>query len=380
MAFWLAIYAIFFLERGLSYSEILILYAVLNGIQMILEIPSGALADRWGRRRVLMLGALVQAIGNLLIAFGNSLSPFVIGMGLNGAAMAFISGSDAAFIYDTLKFVGRENEFKRVEGHAYMFNLLGWGAAGLLGGILAVRDISVPFILTAFASLLAFLVMAICQEPPRLHHALEVPLHASGRLMAHAWRTVRQNRLIAAAVLFNAAIIGTLLIKHKFSQPYLLMAGVDLAYFGVVYFVWLIFAAAASHFSEKIDRRLGPATYFITLPILTGLVMIYLGFFQNWVGVALILLHQYVWGSLRPQINQIINRETPTAIRATVLSIAGFGASIVYIIGVPVFGLLADHYEFMLSLKWLGLVAMLLGLPAAWLLVNKLRAGSVDSI
>jgi MFS family permease len=371
MAFWLAIYAIFFLNKGLNYSEILILYAVLNGTQTILEIPSGALADRWGRKPVLILGALQQTIGNLFIAFGDGLEFYLIGMAFNGIALAFISGSDSAFIYDTLAAVKREAEYKKIEGRAYMFNLLGWGSAGLLGSLLAERQLALPFLLTAFASFLAVMVMATCQEPPRLQNALSRQSPGMGRLLSEACRQVRKSKTIAAAIIFNAVIIGTLLVKHKFSQPYLQAAGIELKIFGLIYFVWLIGAAVASNFSFKIEKALGQKIYLYTLPLLAGLVMVYLGWKQNWFGAGLILLHQYAWGSLRPYITDIINRESAADIRASVLSIVGFGSSLVYIIGVPIFGLIADNYGFTVSLAWLGVLVLIIGLPASWFLVQQ---------
>ena len=56
MAFWLPMYAVFFLARHLDFSIILYLYAVNTIFQTVLELPSGLLADRWGRRPLLMLG------------------------------------------------------------------------------------------------------------------------------------------------------------------------------------------------------------------------------------------------------------------------------------------------------------------------------------
>jgi len=364
-AFWLPIYAVFFLTRGLDYSAILILYAVDNAFQTALEIPSGMLADRWGRKPILMIGAIIQMAGYAMIAFGNHMAWYIAAMALHGTALAFLSGSDAAFIYDSLLAAGREKEFKRIEGRAYMYNLIGWGVGGLLGGWLAVKNLSLPYILSALTSFLAFMVIATCIEPPR---AKVRPTPT--QLIKNAWGTVRSNRRVRAMIVFASLVFGFLLVSHKFSQPYLQRAGVDLGYFGIIYFIWLMGAAAASNYSERLEHLIGRRTYFLLLPFLVGGVLIYFGFYQNMLGVALALLYQFVWGSLRPQMNQVINQEVTSSVRATVLSLVGFGSAFVYILAGPLTGWMADAYDFPRALLWLGIVSLIATLVAAIVLVR----------
>ncbi len=375
LAFWLPIYVVFFQDRGLAYSAILLLYAVDNVFQTALEIPSGMLADRWGRKPVLMLGAMVQMAGYLMIAFGHSAVWYAAGMALHGSALACLSGSDAAFIYDSLAAAGREGEFKKIEGRAYMYNLIGWGAGGLLGGLLAAKSLALPYMISAMTSFLAFMIMATCVEPPHLKTH-----EAPKRLMKEAWGTVRSNGTVRAVIIFASLIFGFLLVSHKFSQPYLERAGVHLELFGIIYFVWLMGAAVASNYSESVEKFLGRRLYFILLPILVGGVLIYFGFYQNTLGIGLALLYQFVWGSLRPQINQLINQEVKSSIRATVLSMVGFGSAIIYIVVSPTIGWVADRYDFPRALLWLGIVSLVCGLAAALALLRRKLPADIPAV
>lgn len=370
--FWLPIYAVFFLARSLDYTAILILFAISNGVQTILEIPSGIMADRWGRRPVLMLGAFIHSLGYLCLAFGGELHWYLLGMVMHGAGYAFVSGSDSALIYDSLVAAGREDEFKRIEGRAYMFNLIGWGAGGLIGGFLATWDLALPYIVSAISSFLACLVMATCVEPPRRRRNISI-----SRFASDAARVIKGNRVVRAAILYSSIMFGLLYVTHKFSQPYLQRAEIDLELFGVIYFVWLMFAALSSNFSEAVEKWMGYKLYYILLPILTGGVVVYLGLYQNWGGAAIVLLYQFTWGSLRPQINQLINREVGSSMRATILSVAGFGSSIVYIIFGPVFGFWADEHGFPAALLYLGVVIMVLGTIMAAFMIKNYRTSAV---
>lgn len=372
VAFWLPIYALFFLHQGLSYSAVLLLYAVDNLLQTAVEIPSGVLADRWGRKPVLLLGAVMQAAGFFLIAFGDHIGWYILAMALHGTALAFVSGSDAAFLYDSLLAAGREREFRRIEGRAYMFNLIGWGAGGLLGGLLAAKSLALPYILSGLASVLAFFVMAVCAEPPRTETYDDAPLS----LLKDALNAVRRNGLIRSIIVYSSLIFGLLLVMHKFSQPYLERAGIGLEYFGVIYFIWLMVAAVSSNYSERVGDALGLRTYFVLLPIITGGVIIYLGLMQNVLGVAVAVLYQFVWGSLRPQMYQVINHEAETSARATLLSMSGFGMSIVYIVVAPIIGWIADRYDFPPALLILGSAVLIIGIPVAMVLTRRLRTST----
>ncbi|MCK5125761.1 MAG: MFS transporter [candidate division Zixibacteria bacterium] len=359
-AFWLSIYAVFFMDRGLDFSALLLLYVVVNGFQTLMELPSGMLADKWGRKPVMMLGALMQASGYLLIAFGDSMYWYIPGMSLAGIAHAFTSGSDSAFIYDSLVAAKREEEFKKIEGRAYMFSLIGWGAGGLLGGWIAMQNLALPYILSAMTSLMAMFIIGTCVEPPR------VQLHMTARAFIHnAWIMLRDNRRVRGIIIFSSILYGLLLACHKFSQPYLLSAGIALEVFGVIYFVWLIGAALSSNFSERIEQLLGRKTIFYLMPVLAGGAIIYLGVRQDIFGAFIALLYQFSWGALRPQMNHVINDEVASTMRATILSVAGFGSSIIYIITAPLIGEFADLYGFDNALLLLGMAILTLGLIAA---------------
>jgi MFS family permease len=369
MAFWLPIYALFFLAHKLDFSTILFLYAVDTVFQTLLEIPSGVLADRIGRRPILMLGSLAQAAGFAIIAVGGSIPLYVIGMAFHGTALAFVSGADSAFIYDTLAAAGREDEFKQVEGRAYMYNLLGWGGAGLLGGFVAEKSMAAPFVLSAITSLMAFFVIATCIEPPR-----RMIRSSMRQLTTEALAVVRRNPRVRAMIIFSSILFGLLLVGHKFSQPYLQMAGIDLKMFGVIYFVWLMFAAAASNYSDRIEKRMGPVLYFLILPVLAGLPFLYWGWRQSLLGAVLAVTHQVVWGSLRPQMAGLINSEVGASVRATVLSMAGLGSSLVYVLAALLIGSVADRQGLPAGLLYLGAAMIAAGIIAA---IPLMRRGHV---
>ena len=114
------IYALLFLDFGLEIEHFLWLNMIWAIGIVILEVPSGALADTLGRRKLLVAGGFFMIVEIALFAFaptGNVPLLFgllVVNRILSGAAEALVSGADEALAYDTLKNAGMEKSWDRV--------------------------------------------------------------------------------------------------------------------------------------------------------------------------------------------------------------------------------------------------------------------------
>ena len=110
------LYALLFLDTGLSGAQISLLFGVWSVTAFLTEVPAGALADRWSRRGVLVLGGVLQAAGFVVWTVAPGLPGFVVGFVIWGVAGAFWSGAAEALVYDELAAVGAEDSFARVNG------------------------------------------------------------------------------------------------------------------------------------------------------------------------------------------------------------------------------------------------------------------------
>jgi MFS family permease len=162
------LYALLFLDTGLSIAQISALFAVWSVTGFITEIPAGALADRWSRRGVLVLAGVLQAAGFVVWTAAPALGAFAIGFVIWGVSGALVSGASEALVHDALAEVGAEGAFARVYGWMTAAELLVQVptafAASLLfsvGGYPLVGWASVAVCLAAALLALRF------PEPPR---------------------------------------------------------------------------------------------------------------------------------------------------------------------------------------------------------------------
>jgi len=161
------LYALLFLDTGLSTAQLSALFAVWSITGFVTEIPAGALADRWSRRGVLVLAGLLQAAGFVVWTAAPAFWAFAVGFVLWGASSALVSGASEALVHDALADVGAEGAFARVYAWMTAAELLvqiptafAAGALFALGGYALVGWASVATCLGAALLALRF------PEPP----------------------------------------------------------------------------------------------------------------------------------------------------------------------------------------------------------------------
>ena len=172
LQFLMPIWVIYLTEkRGFSIEQVTLLDAPFWLALVLLEVPTGLIADRFGRRVSLLLGALTNTIGITVFAMAANYPLILLSYLVWGAAFTFYSGADAAFLFDTLKALGRQAEYARIFGRSMAFGAATGIVATLSGPLMAARtDLVVPIYASAVSTGLAFIViLGFMYEPPHSH-------------------------------------------------------------------------------------------------------------------------------------------------------------------------------------------------------------------
>ncbi|MBJ6763628.1 MFS transporter [Myxococcaceae bacterium JPH2] len=365
LSFWFPICILYYQACGLNYGEIMLLVVVQSVFQFALEVPSGVLADRWGRKNSLVVAAACKVVFLALFLVGNGLMTFVLASAVLGAHLAFESGADSAFLYDTLKELGQESEYRAHEGRSWSYRMMSMGVGSLVGGATAEVSLRLPVLLTLLGSAAALVVTLTFREPP--HHRASRE-RTSLTHMRHAATVVWTSGPIRLLVLFSSCMGAAMLTGFKFSQPYMHAAGVDLKYFGAIYFVWMASSALAARSAHRLVAWMGETMALLTIPVLLGAHYFFLAWSTSLAGVGVILASQITSGLVRPLVNDTLHRRIESFHRATVMSFAGFFQSLVLMVLSPLFGVLADRHSMSAALGAEGVFVFVSGLiPLAML-------------
>jgi MFS family permease len=154
-----------FLQQRFSPSEIAFAVAVGPIIQLLSELPTGALADLIGRGRVIAIGYFIGAISTIFIPFAWSFPLLVLTYVAFGLSESLLSGALEAMLYDTLKEQGRENDFRKVMGKNNAIYQIGLLIGTFAGGFMYIVAQWLPFIVYGLALLIAGAISLWFTEP-----------------------------------------------------------------------------------------------------------------------------------------------------------------------------------------------------------------------
>ena len=365
------IIVIFFQENGLNMQQIFILKS-LNAITVVvMEIPSGYLADRLGRRKTLLLGALLSFGGFLAYSVAHDFFMFLVAELFIGLSMSFISGADSAMLYDSLQSLERKNDYAKQEGRITSLGNFSEAAAGILGGFLAGISLRLPFIAQTGIAFIGIPAALMLWEP-KINSVLQKTT------MLSVFNTMRdtflRNRILRAYILFSAFAGMTTLTLAWFIQPYFKAIDLPLKWFGVLWTSLNISVALTALWAYKAERLISARMMLMCISIFIGGGFILLGFFEGVWGIIVLFLIYLVRGIATPVLKDYINRYTSSDVRATILSVRSFIIRIGFAVISPFLGWYTDHYDLQHALIIAGsifLFSMLTVIVVFWKSIKK---------
>jgi MFS family permease len=341
---WVPIWVVFLQRKGLSLTQVGLLEGVAWTITALLEVPTGAIADRWGRKASIAVGASLYGLAMFLI-LAEALSPaFLLGYALWNSSTAFVSGADSALLYDSLKADGRAAEAAKQSGRYAAINQASQGIASLAGAALATVDINLCFAICGFLGLAAAGLVLTIHEPPRSNEDGDSYLGYWKNLKT-AVRIAARRPVVRALVLLNATIITVpLVVYYVLLQPYSLGVGLPLAALGIVVIAVQLSTVVASWLAHRTEGRFAlTSVVAVALAVLIAAMAI-LAALPSIPSLALMLAVGLVPALLTPLLSARLNHLIPSGQRATILSLGALLFELGLAIAMPLLLAFADRF------------------------------------
>ncbi len=259
ITFWQAIWFLFF-QGKLSAAEAILLYAVYDVATTVLEVPSGYASDRLGRKKTLIVSTLAPVFAMACFVFGESFTVFALGQVLLGVGAAFVSGTDSAFLYETLEAEHRPEDIEAEELRAWRFSFSGLAVSAAIGGAVALWSYEATFVMSGVTAFLAFLIALLFTEPPRGKGAV-----TEGMRLRSIGSAFRQPVLVWLFVL-SLLMYGFSHIPFVFGQPFIQEALAEIGFkseaplvSGIVTMIMMIVSLGTSLIAPGLRRRFGLA-------------------------------------------------------------------------------------------------------------------------
>jgi MFS family permease len=347
----------FTIWAGLNYTQIFILESWFMAWIFILEIPTGAVADYFGRRVSIALSCFMNALAAVVYVSFPNFYVYLLGEFLWAIGVAFMSGAENAMIFDSLKEVKQTKKSKRVFARYGYIASIAFIIASPLGSFIAgITDLRVPMLLTAIPMVLAGIVSLTLKEPP---YKSKKERTRYINLIRKGFKLIKTNKALQILTLDASLSFFIFYFILWFYQPMAMKAGLAIVYLGFVSSGMNIYGIGLSEKIETVEKIFGKKRFLVLSFLFTGILFI-IGALTNYLPLMVVIIF-LIWGfrMARQAVQQhYINQYVPSNNRATVLSTISMIGRILVVIGNPIVGYLTD-WSFNNTLIILGGIGIL---------------------
>ena len=337
----MAIITLFWKDHiGLSLTQILLLQSIFSLATLVLDYPAGYISDRLGYRCALNIASLLGIVGWGIYTVAGSFGTVLLAEMLLGMSLAFVSGSDSAMLFETLRAEGREQGYARHEGRMNGFGQLGEAAGALLAGVIYAYAPMLPFILQVGVWIAALGVTRQLADLPR-ERTVRARSHLA-EACATASYALRDNRHLRYTILLNTVLGIASFFPVWLIQPYMQHAGVPLAWFGPVWACANLTVALCALTSHRLQQLLGDRNMVLLFVGLVAAAYFGLGATVGVWGFLFYFLLTCMRGLRGPMMLAHTQSQSPSANRAATLSLQSVSFRLLFVCTGPMVGRLAD--------------------------------------
>ncbi|MCX6556762.1 MAG: MFS transporter [Candidatus Aminicenantes bacterium] len=361
---------LYYTANGLNSTQIFTIQAAFHLVVLLLEVPSGYLADVVGRRKTLILGAIFFPLGMGVYAVGRSFAAFVCAEAVLAVSISMRSGCDSALLFDSLRQLKREGEYKRYEGRNALFARTGTAVSSVAGGLLAAVFLRLPFLVNIGSALFMPPLTVALAEPEREKRRSHEPLRDILRICRFCLREPHIRPVVLFAGLIMACNLTGVWAYFLLYQG----LGIGIGWFGVLFAAFQLAGALGGGWAHAFSERFG-ARAALLLALFSPLCFVLLGLFPSIWLLALVPANALLWNLAYPVLLERLNLAVGSDVRATVLSLASMAGSVMFIVISPLFGRLVNAFSLSAAFIALGALFLLAGAPLVAAILRHWREG-----
>ena len=354
-----AIWVLYMVYKGLPLWQIGIVEGIFHLTSFICEVPSGAMADLFGRRKVMIAGRICSAVSAIINLFSYNIFGFTIGFMISALGYNLNSGSEEALVYDSLKQAECEKEYIKVSSRLNLIIEVSQGLATFIGGVLAEYSYVYCYSTAIIISLLSLIPCFMFEEPVIKD---ESNLKENISIIKHfkiCYDIVRNNKKIIKVLIYFPIVFTFHTVVYFYGQQYFSVLGCNKIQISLIMLLGGILSCIGSVSCERVMGIFKDKTRYMA-SILMGVSIIFIsGKILN-VSIISFAVMNYVNALLYPIQSASLNELIPSEQRATIISIDSMIFSFSMICMFPLSGLIADNFNLHITFAILGIIQILL--------------------
>ncbi len=316
-------YVLIFQNRGQGEASIGWLLALWSASVVLLELPMGVLSDRIKRKTILLAAAFAKAAAFAIWIPANTFTLFTSGFILWGLSEALLSGTEEAWLYESLVEQGRGQDYQKIKGRGSFCASIAVGTASILGGFVIPSGENTVLVLSVLACLVAAGAVLFFGNPPRTGgpDAGEAPEEQFIPMVKSACTDILRSRRLFILTIFASFILLTAGVMEEWDPVFLTSLGITPVWLGI----WLAvrygcesLGALAAH---RMNRFLPGTRSMIAVAAVAALALPAIGYFRILALLPLYGLFYAIYAMLAVQTEGRMQDMIPGSRRATVMSV-----------------------------------------------------------
>jgi len=335
------VWMLYLAYRGLSLFEIGIMESIFHITSFTMEVPTGMVADLYGRKTSRVLGRLLAVVSTVMMILAPSMAYFAASFVFSALSYNLESGAGDALIYDSLKAIGEEKDYMKITGRREIYYQLASTGSLLIGGYLATID----YMYVYWAALALGLITVIQSL------SFVEPDYGKVEHEENGWKTLVKQLKTSIKVIASDKKIGFMIVVMEvfslfftteffYVQNLMKLSGNSEFQIGLTLAAGGLGGAFAASQAHRLDARFSPAKILRVFPIV-AIAGFWLMTVPGITWLAFVFL-SCVDGVVYVSVADYVNRLIPSEQRATILSFQSMLFSVLMIILFPLVGKIGD--------------------------------------
>lgn len=356
-------------EKYLSIEQLGIVYAFFSFLTFILEMPTGAIADLFGRKSSMFIGWILSGIGVIILGLSTEFMQFVLGFGLYGFGISLVSGANYALLYDSLKELGREDQFTKQVADNGSFTRLSMMIGSFTGGILFAISPGLPFILQGIAFLVLAIVILFLQEPMIDSEKFTFKNYINQtKLGFQQLFKTKQTTILSFYYFLTAGISWTVLTY--FRLPYVYSYGFTEVQVSLIIGIGYIITSLLLMYASRKKQIFNKKIIFFLNTFLILFILLPSHIFPVFFVPVILVLIQIVGSGRFTFLDSYTNEGFESKYRATAVSSLNMLVNIIYFLLVLISGPIISSIGISMFFVMLGMIATIILLPLTYIVAK----------
>lgn len=339
---------------ALQISSLLILWSVTD---LVINIPTGVLADRYSRKTLLSIGQLLKGAGFVSWAILPTYGGFALGFILWGIGGTLEDGTFEALVYDELRTADQQNQYTKVIGQARSWSLIGDLAATVLASVAIMLSYGFVFGASVGVALASALLIYSLPETARFEQVADKRYFSM--LKSGISQSIRNKALLAIILLggFIGGVYGSL---EEYVPLLMENTGFNLPVISLAVAATVAIAALASLIAHRFAKLSTMAI--MKLLALSGLALTGVGLIGNMGTIALVVTYTFLITLLGVVFEARLQHTITGGLRATISSVSGFALEITAVATYFLYGLIAQRAGNIVAFRTFGIIITIVAL------------------